>query len=383
MAFILYLVINVKAINGNIVLAKYTYNINENIIKLSRDTRIANYVITYSEPVEYTNQDIKVSVTFDKEIEYLFGFNKIDEYNFEKIYSQNVNENVNFIDYSGNKSSIEIKITNIDKEPPKIIGIEEENNLKVPFKLDYTDNIGVKKIEVKRYVQDLDYRVLDHFYDDNSFYGIDVLDTTIKATIIGRPLGTEKYRYYLNNELKAITDNISYEFKNLTAMTKYAVKIEAIGKNDEVIDVREKVVTTQCFSKVEESKNSNLGIITLKGIYPIVKSIQANVYSDENPNDVTYVQIPYDSSKGEFTFVFNRETFKYTNPQYGYKIHFYFFDENRKEVSVLPFNLKFGAVANEFILDVKDVYNIVKKGTYKIVVEDIAGNVTEKYITIK
>ena len=383
MAFILYLVINVKAINGNIVLAKYTYNINENVIKLSRDTRIANYVITYSEPVEYTNQDIKVSVTFDKEIEYLFGFNKIDEYNFEKIYSQNVNENVNFIDYSGNKSSIEIKITNIDKEPPKIIGIEEENNLKVPFKLDYTDNIGVKKIEVKRYVQDLDYRVLDHFYDDNSFYGIDVLDNTIKATIIGRPLGTEKYRYYLNNELKAITDNISYEFKNLTAMTKYTVKIEAIGKNDEVIDVREKVVTTQCFSKVEESKNSNLGIITLKGIYPIVKSIQANVYSDENPNDVTYVQIPYDSSKGEFTFVFNRETFKYTNPQYGYKIHFYFFDENRKEVSVLPFNLKFGAVANEFILDVKDVYNIVKKGTYKIVVEDIAGNVTEKYITIK
>ena len=383
MAFILYLVINVKAINGNIVLAKYTYNINENVIKLSRDTRIANYVITYSEPVEYTNQDIKVSVTFDKEIEYLFGFNKIDEYNFEKIYSQNVNENVNFIDYSGNKSSIEIIITNIDKEPPKIIGIEEENNLKVPFKLDYTDNIGVKKIEVKRYVQDLDYRVLDHFYDDNSFYGIDVLDTTIKATIIGRPLGTEKYRYYLNNELKAITDNISYEFKNLTAMTKYTVKIEAIGKNDEVIDVREKVVTTQCFSKVEESKNSNLGIITLKGIYPIVKSIQANVYSDENPNDVTYVQIPYDSSKGEFTFVFNRETFKYTNPQYGYKIHFYFFDENRKEVSVLPFNLKFGAVANEFILDVKDVYNIVKKGTYKIVVEDIAGNVTEKYITIK
>ena len=43
----------------------------------------------------------------------------------------------------------------------------------------------------------------------------------------------------------------------------------------------------------------------------------------------------------------------------------------------------FGVEANNFELDIKDVYNLTKSGTYQIIVEDIAGNVTEKNINVK
>ena len=365
------------------VYAKYAYYTNDNIINLSRDLRIANYIINYSEKDNYTNQDVKVLISFDKDVDYLDGFTKIDDYTFEKIYEKNNAEDLIFEDYSGNKSKLNVSVSNIDKEPPKIIGIEEIDNLMIPLKLNYTDNIKVKNIEVKRYTGDLNFRVLDDFYDDKTYYGIDVLDTKIIATIIGRPIGTVKYKYYLDGILKGITDNMTFVFNNLTAMTGYEITVEAIDKNDNVILSRTKNVVTQCFSEVEEYKTDALGVITIKGIYPIVDKIKLNLYSDENPNDVTFMDIGYDKNTNEFTFVFNRETFKYTNPAYIYRLHFYFYDKDGKQVSVLPYNLMFGVEPNNFELDIKDVYNLTKSGTYQIIVEDIAGNVTEKTINVK
>lgn len=365
------------------VYAKYAYYTNDNIINLSRDLRIANYIINYSEKDNYINQDVKVLISFDKDVDYLDGFTKIDDYTFEKIYEKNNAEDLIFEDYSGNKSKLNVSVSNIDKEPPKIIGIEEIDNLMIPLKLNYTDNIKVKNIEVKRYTGDLNFRVLDDFYDDKTYYGIDVLDTKIIATIIGRPIGTVKYKYYLDGILKGITDNMTFVFNNLTAMTGYEITVEAIDKNDNVILSRTKNVVTQCFSEVEEYKTDALGVITIKGIYPIVDKIKLNLYSDENPNDVTFMDIGYDKNINEFTFVFNRETFKYTNPAYIYRLHFYFYDKDGKQVSVLPYNLMFGVEPNNFELDIKDVYNLTKSGTYQIIVEDIAGNVTEKNINVK
>ena len=365
------------------VYAKYAYYTNDNIINLSRDLRIANYIINYSEKDNYTNQDVKVLISFDKDVDYLDGFTKIDDYTFEKIYEKNNAEDLIFEDYSGNKSKLNVSVSNIDKEPPKIIGIEEIDNLMIPLKLNYADNIKVKNIEVKRYTGDLNFRVLDDFYDDKTYYGIDVLDTKIIATIIGRPIGTVKYKYYLDGILKGITDNMTFVFNNLTAMTGYEITVEAIDKNDNVILSRTKNVVTQCFSEVEEYKTDALGVITIKGIYPIVDKIKLNLYSDENPNDVTFMDIGYDKNTNEFTFVFNRETFKYTNPAYIYRLHFYFYDKDGKQVSVLPYNLMFGVEPNNFELDIKDVYNLTKSGTYQIIVEDIAGNVTEKTINVK
>lgn len=375
--------ITLVSITNKYVYAKYAYYINDNIINLSRDLRIANYVINYSEKDNYTNQDVKVLINFDKDIDYLKGFTKIDDYTFEKVYEKNNTEDLIFEDYSGNKSQLNVSVSNIDKESPKIIGIEEVSNLVVPLKLNYIDNIEVKKVEVKRYTGDLNFRVLDDFYDDKNYYGIDVLDTKIIATIIGRPVGTVKYKYYLDGVLKGITDNMTFVFNNLTAMTSYDVTVEAIDKNDNVILSRTKNVVTQCFSEVEEYKTDTLGVITVKGIYPIVDKIKLNLYSDENPNDVTFMDIEYDKNINEFTFVFNRETFKYTNPEYIYRLHFYFYDKDGKEVSVLPYNLMFGVKPNNFELDIEDVYNLTKSGTYQIIVEDIAGNVTEKYIDVK
>ena len=101
-----------------------------------------------------------------------------------------------------------------------------------------------------------------------------------------------------------------------------------------------------------------------------------------NTSDVTWVDLNYKVSDGKITFVFNRETFKYTNSDYIYRIHFYFYDENGNKILVFPYNLQFGVSAQEFVLDVEDVYNITVAGTYQIIVEDLAGNKLEKYIEV-
>ena len=53
--------------------AKYSFTINEVIVNLTRDTKIANYVINYS-TTDLTNQNVTVTLTFDKAIDTLNGF---------------------------------------------------------------------------------------------------------------------------------------------------------------------------------------------------------------------------------------------------------------------------------------------------------------------
>lgn len=267
---------------------------------------------------------------------------------------------------------------------PKIIGIENKDNLILPLKLDYIDNIGIKNVEIEKYGSDLNYRLLEFFYDTESYYGVDVLDTSIKVKIIEKPLDTKKYKYYLNDVLYGITDNIEYVYTGLIPMTDYVVKIEAIDECDNVLAEKSKTITTQCFKEITEMKIDNLGIITLTDITDEVDSIKVAIWNGNDEEKKVWVNANYNKESKNLTFVFNPETFPYRNDENIYRIHFHFTDINGNVIHIFACNIKFGVTLNEeddIIID--NVYEITSSGNYKIIVEDIAGNKVEELITVK
>lgn len=371
--FFCFLVIDVEA--------KYNFSINETIINLTRDTRIANYVVNYSN-TSYTNQDITVIVTFDKEIEYLSGFQKIDETTFKKTYSQNITTNVEYKDYSGNKGYLKVDIRNIDKVLPQINGVSS-GTLKAPLNLTYTDNVGVKTVEVERYSSYFSFEALEHYYDTESSYGLDVVNTVIRAKIKTKPLGTKKYKYYINNVLYSTSTKTSYTFTGVSPMTQYTVKVQAVDANGKVVGEQSKVIKTNCFDAMSGYKTNTTATLGFSGIDPRVERIEVAIWNGDNSNNIIWADTQYNKSTKNLTFVFNLSTFPYRNDNNPYRIHFHFKDASGNTIHIFPCNVRFGVTKPEDpSLNVNNVNKIESSGNYKITVTDVSGNKLEKYITV-
>ena len=359
--------------------AKYTYNIHERIINLTRDTILPIGIINYSSLLpEYTNQNVKVSVNFNKEVEYLDGFTKIDDYNFEKEYEFNTEENIRFKDYSGNVGTVMINVNNIDKELPEVI-INNPGSL--PLSLTYTDNLGIESIDVKKYGSYLSMKLLDFYYNYKDRHGLDVYDTYMYVSIVTRPLNTVKYKYYLNDNLIYFTDSLKVKFDGLTSNTKYSVRVEAIDANGGIVGSQTINITTHVFSNAIDYNTDTIAQMTLQNIREDIGRVEVAMWSEE---DASYIEWAYPiiNEDRSLTYAFNREEFKYTDKSYKYRIHYHFFDVDGNHISTLPCNIKFGDIPIENILDLEDTDMINQSGTYVITVKDIAGNILEKKITI-
>lgn len=360
--------------------AKYTYNIYEKVIKLTRDTTVPIGIVNYSSSLpEYTNQNVKVSVNFNEEVEYLEGFIKIDDYNFEKEYEFNTTETVKFKDYSGNYGTVEINVNNIDKELPEVI-INNQGNL--PLSLTYKDNIEIESVDVKKYSTYFSFKLFDFYYNYKGRNGLDVYDTYMYVTILDRPFNTVKYKYYLNNNLIYVTDNLKVKFDNLISDTEYSVRVEAIDANDQIIGSQTINVITHVFSNAIDYNTDNIAQMTLENIREDISRVEVAMWSDE---DASYIEWAYPTINEDrsLTYAFNRENFKYTDKNYKYRIHYMFFDETGTHISTFPCNIKFGEpIPEDTILDVEDPNIITQSGTYVITVKDKAGNVLEQTITI-
>ncbi len=68
-------------------------------------------------------------------------------------------EDILIEDFFNNKKSIKIKVNNIDKILPEIIGVEEGKEYNAGVKLVYKDNIGIKNIRVENKTQKQSYNV--------------------------------------------------------------------------------------------------------------------------------------------------------------------------------------------------------------------------------
>lgn len=360
--------------------AKYTFEINEEIINLTRDTRVAGYVINYS-TTNLTNQNITVTVTFDKAIDTLNGFEKLDDYTFRKTYAQNIDEYVNYIDYSGNIGRLNVVIRNIDKVMPQINGLT--STLKAPLNLTYTDNVGVQSVEVEKYSSYFAFEVLDGYYDTATKSGMDILNTLIKVRITNKPVGTKKFKYYVNDVLQVISVKPSYIFKNLTTNTNNVIKIQAIDENGNVLGEQSKKVKTFCFDSMYGWKTSTYAVFDFGNIDSKVSRIDVGVWNDNSPSNVVWYNTNYDASTRNLTYYFYLNSFAYRNDNYIYRLHFYFKDASGNTIAVVPANVQIGVTApEEESIIVENVNKITSAGNYKITVIDMAGNKLEKYITV-
>lgn len=99
---------------------------------------------------KYTNKDVTIKIKCNKEIKNLEGFElSSDKTILTKSYQKNIIEELELEDYYNNRKKVKIAITNIDKTPPEIVGIEDGKIYSKGLKLIYKDNIGVKNIIIE------------------------------------------------------------------------------------------------------------------------------------------------------------------------------------------------------------------------------------------
>ena len=64
-----------------------------------------------------TNGNVEVTLTADENVQSVEGFTKVDNRTYKKTYTSNAKEDVTVYDIAGNKTVVNISITNITEKP--------------------------------------------------------------------------------------------------------------------------------------------------------------------------------------------------------------------------------------------------------------------------
>lgn len=125
------------------------------IFDINIDKRDLEYEIFISNAnKKYTNNDVILQIKCNKEIKEISGFELLENKTcLKKIYKDNIEETVIIEDYYNNRKNINISINNIDKIPPEILGITNNQTYTSGLKLIYKDNIGIKSIKVENLIR--------------------------------------------------------------------------------------------------------------------------------------------------------------------------------------------------------------------------------------
>lgn len=364
----------------NISYARYIYNIELDAFSLTRDSTEITYAIKKSSN-EYTNKDVTLEIETNKPVEEIEWFEISDDgKKLIHTFSENTNGSVVLKDFSGNKREISYEINNIDKTPPIIDGIENGKNYTTSLKPNYNDNIGIKRIEIEKYGTALTFNCYTNYYDTNSYKGIDVNKDSIYVWITDKPKGTVKYRYYMNNILKAETDDKEYTFTKLKKGTEYTVKIEAINNSDDILGTVTKKIKTRYFDKLIANKEGKTFNVTVQGLEPEITDVVITKFSASNRDNITYVGGNINSDRSvSAKLVATDITQTLENGYYYLQFHLKKeFDQTIDVVSCyIIFNTNF--IKENYKID---PYNITQNGYYEIKAYDLAGNKTERMFTI-
>lgn len=163
---------------------------------LRRDSTKLDYEIIKNCESLFTNQNVDVEIKFNKEIEPVNAFNiSNDKKTLSKTFQKN--EEVSFVakDIYGNKKEVKYKITNIDKEPPKINGVENNKTYTKNVNILYEDNVGIKNINILKdsysYIN-LNFTYGQTNYNENNLI---IKNSSQKAKIKSHNILTENGKY--------------------------------------------------------------------------------------------------------------------------------------------------------------------------------------------
>lgn len=363
--------------------AKYNYKYNINAFSLARDnSEIIYNIIRTGDESEYTNKDVLLNINFNKEIENVDGFEiSEDKKTLTKLIKENETDTITVEDVSGNKKEVYYNINNIDKIPPEILGIDNGKIYNSNVEIDYKDNVKIKEIFVDKY-SSLYWPFYPDYYETNFYKGIDVTSKKIDVNIHRHPKNTKYYMYYLNNVLKAKSEKSNYSFIGLAPGTNYTIKVDAVDKDGNVLESVTNIIKTKYFADLKATRNdiNKTFTLNLTGIDSRVK----NVYGIEftNANNHKYINTTINPDRS-LTATFSALDVTGTLLNDYYYFHLQFYDEgNRNLLETVCCNIIFNSnyVKNETLPI--DPYNLIQNGNYQIIVTDVAGNQTEKLITI-
>lgn len=232
----------------NFCYAKYMYNFEEVIIEFTKDVETPNYEILYS-PNEITNQNVVITINTDEEIEQISGFTlSEDKKTSTKEVTNNEEETVLIRDLSGNYIEVKYSVSNIDKEPPQINGCEDGGVYKSPLELSYDDTqSGVQDVKIDKYDDELDLIGCRNSKNMNK----------MTVYIDKHPINTEKYRYYIDDKLYTTIYDTKYTITGLDENKEYKVKVEALNKDGEVLDIVILKDIREYYEKDEEKIDEN------------------------------------------------------------------------------------------------------------------------------
>ena len=199
--------LKIKDIAGNEVTVKIDAitNIDKNVPEIE---------ITYSEK-ELTNKNVIVTITANEEIQEVTGWNlSTDKKVLTKEYSANtsVEENLKIKDIAGNEATVKIDaITNIDKKPPEVIGVE---NGKTYVNENVTPEINdehLSKIEVTRDNELISYEQGDTISEPGNYLIIayDLANNQTKVQFVIEKIEFETNYPIEGNYMKGIETNTS------------------------------------------------------------------------------------------------------------------------------------------------------------------------------
>lgn len=379
---IFFIMINIIFIFSMECFAKYNYKFTLNAYRLSRDASEIIYTLSRTEnDKEYTNKDVVLTIDFNKPIYEIDGFTiSENRKRLTKVITENEKSIITVEDVSGNRKDVSYEINNIDKIPPEIIGVDNGKTYTSNVTLDYKDNVGIKEVVIDKY-SDLKISLYDDYYDTGTYKGTDLTDTTANIRVISHPKNTKTYKYYINNSFKAESSDTQYNFTGLKKGTSYTIRVEAIDENGKVLQTATRGIKTKLYSKITGNKNSSGTFsVTVSGIDSSIDSVVAVAFTDSSGKNITYPSIKSDRTVS-VTFKAQAVT---ENIQSGYYyFHLQFFD-NGNHVETACCNIMFkNSSSSSSSLSGDTIYNLTANGNYHIIVTDLAGNKTEKYITIK
>ena len=256
---------------------KYKFSFDEPVIKLRREPSPPKCVVKYSTQ-EWTNNNVIVTIEADKEIEQSSGFVlSEDKKSLSKMVYVNESDKVLVKDLSGNYSEIEYNVNNIDKEPPQIIGCENNKEYHGKVKLDFYDNVDISSVSIDKYGEQLEIISHSEFANSSVYHNIDITSNSITVHINNQPINTKNYKYYLNDKLYIVSNKMDYTYTGLMKGTEYKVTVEALDENGNVLDKKEILSKTSFFEVITDMKIDKFFTANIINIDNDVKKINYSI----------------------------------------------------------------------------------------------------------
>ena len=286
-----------------ITYSKYIFCYEENAFNLAIDRTPPIASISYSEVLP-TRNNITVTIKFNEEIQNIEGWKvKEDKKTIEKVYKDNIQEKIEVNDLAGNTTTVDIKISNIDRQVPVIDGIQDKNGYGEARQIHYSDNIQVKDAIYSYNGKSENFEIFhslkqDEVFSEDGYYLIIVTDTAgnkseksfyidkIKPivtieNISNNNIGYEKYA----NKTHCITADITAT-DNMKCINNLKIEDIAIYVESKEIKASKKII------KLKEENNSiswRLEITNIDGNGELSIKIKERAIFDQvnNYNDIT------------------------------------------------------------------------------------------------